>query len=362
MKILIIGAGPIGCYTARLLKERNLDVEIIEEHPEIGRPVHCSGLVSRDVLSEIRIPLRDDFVDNGINGAEFFCDGDNFKIEREGVALVVNRERFDRTLGEGLRVHLDTRFMGIEKEGKGYLVETDKGEFYADIVIGADGANSSVRKIAGFQEDIEYLRGVQFRIAHKNVNRNFVQVFLKHPFFAWVIPESEKTIKAGIISYNPYHDLTNFLKERSINGEILEKFAGIVPLGSCESQKEHLFLVGDAACQVKPLTHGGIYYGMRCSEILADCISENRPSEYEIIWKEKFQREINIGIKTRRLFEKLSYEDAKRIFEILKENKSLIEECGDFECHSKVLSIIVKNPSLQIILGKVLINMLKEIF
>jgi len=362
MKILVIGAGPIGCYAARLLKERNQDVEIIEEHPEIGKPVHCSGLVSRDVLSEMKVPLTVDFVDNIIHGAEFFCDGDSFKVEREGVAVVIDRAKFDCALGEGLKVNLNTRFMGIEREGSGFLVETDKGEFYADIVIGADGANSSVRKAAGFKEDIECLRGVQFRVAHNNGNRNLVQVFLRHPFFAWIIPENEKTIKVGIISYNPYHDLMDFLKERSINGEILEKFAGIVPLGSCQSQQENLFLVGDAACQVKPLTHGGIYYGMRCAEILVDCVSKNKPYEYDRIWKERFQAEINIGIKTKRLFEKLNHEDAKRIFDILKENSSLIEEHGDFERHSKVLSIIVKNPGLQIILGKVLINILKDIF
>lgn len=361
MKILIVGAGPIGCYTARLLKEKNLDVEIIEEHPEIGRPIHCSGLVSRNVLSEMKVSLNDEVVVNHIDGAEFFFDSDSFKIERKGVALLIDRERFDRALGEGLNVHFNTRFMGIEKEGPGYLVETDKGEFYADIVIGADGANSSVRKIAGFKEDIEYLRGVQFRIAHNNGNKNFVQVYFKHPFFAWIIPEGDKTVRIGVISHNPYHDLIELLKERSIEGEILEKFAGIVPLGWSQSQQENLFLLGDAACQIKPLTHGGIYYGMRCAEILADCISKNKPNEYEKAWKNRFAREISIGIKIRRLYEKLNHEDAKEIFAILKDNLSLIEEFGDFENHSRIISLFIRNPRLQVILGKVLINIFKDI-
>jgi geranylgeranyl reductase family protein len=358
-KILIIGAGPIGCYAARLLKERNFDIELIEEHPEIGRPVHCAGLVSREVLSEMKVPLDGNVVLNYIDGAEFFFDHDSFRLERKGIALIIDREKFDHALGRGLNVHFSTRFMGLEKEGTGYLVETDKGEFHADIVIGADGANSSVRKIAAFKEEIEYLRGVQFRISYNNGNKNFVQVYLKHPFFAWIIPEDNKTVRAGIISRNPYHDLIELLKERFIEGEILEKFAGIVPLGWSQSQQENLFLLGDAACQIKPMTHGGIYYGMRCAEILADCISQNKPDEYERAWKDRFAREISIGIKIRRLYEKLNHDDAEEIFAILKDNVSLIEEFGDFENHSRIISLIVRNPRLQVILGKVLINIFK---
>ena len=362
MKILIIGAGPIGCYAARLLKEKNHDVEVIEEHPEIGRPVHCSGVFSKQVLSEIKIPINPDVVINHVDGAQFFFNSDNFKIERKDVALIVDRERFDQSLGEGLSVHFNTRFMGIGREGSGYLVETDKGEFYADIVIGADGANSSVRKLGGFKEEIEYLRGVQFRIEHNNDNKNYVQVYLRHPFFAWVIPENENTVRVGIISRNPYHDLLEFLKQISLEGKILEKFAGIVPLGWAQSQQDNLFLVGDAACQVKPMTHGGVYYGMRCAEILADCIFENKPHEYENRWKERFGREINIGMKIRRLYERLNHNDAQEIFMILKENVKLIERFGDFENHSKILALIVRNPRLQIMLGKVMINMFKDIY
>jgi len=362
MKILIIGAGPIGCYAARLLMERDFEVEIIEEHSEIGRPVHCAGLVSKEVLSEMKFRLNDDFIVNHIDGAEFFFNGESFKIERKGVALLIDREKFDRTLGESVNVHFNTRFMGIEKENGGYLVETDKGELYADIVIGADGANSSVRKAVGFKEEIEYLRGVQFRIAHKDECINLVQVYLRPPFFAWVIPEDENTVRAGIISRDPYRDLIAFLKEKSISGDIIEKFAGIVPLGWSQSQKENLFLVGDAACQEKPITHGGVYYGMRCAEILVDCLVENRPQDYEKTWKERFEREINSGIKIRRFYEKLSPNDIEEIFKVLKNNVDLIEEFGDFENHSKVLSLILKNPRLQVILGKVLINIFKDIY
>lgn len=363
MKILIIGAGPIGCYAARLLKQRanGLEIEIIEEHDEIGKPVHCAGLVSRDVFSQAAIPLDDNVIINHIDGAEFFLDGDSFNIERKDVALVIDRQKFDCAIGNNLQVKLETRCVGIEKEGAGYLVETDKGEYYADLVIGADGANSTLRKIGGFKEEIEYLRGVQFRIKNDLGQKNFVRVYLRNRFFAWLIPEGNSIVRAGIISDNPYHGLSEFLKEISVEGEILEKYAGVVPLGRCATRRENLFLVGDAACQVKPLTHGGIYYGMRCAEMLVDCIIDNRTSDYEKLWQAKFGRDIEIGLKIRRLLDRLGNDSLAQLFNLLKSNKDILQAQGDFESHSKTLSLIIKNPRLQGLLGKVFLEIIKDI-
>lgn len=364
MKIIIVGAGPIGCYTAQLLKkaDASLDIIVIEEHQEIGRPVHCAGLVSPNVFEELKFPVDRSVIINRIDGAEVFLKRESFLINREGVAIVIDRQRFDRVLGDGLTIHFNTRFVGIEEENGAYLVETDKGEYYSDIVIGADGANSSLRKAARFGERIDYLRGVQFRMRCAGSVKNMVRVYLKNPAFAWVIPESSDVIRAGIISDNPYHDLNDLLKENAQEGKILEKFAGIVPLGKCTTHKDNIFLVGDAACQVKPLTHGGIYYGMRCAEILVDCITKNRPQDYERLWRQRFEREIDIGLKLKKIYEGLDESDAERLFAVLKDNVGDIEKFGDFENHSRAVSAMLKDPRLQILLGKVFIGMVKKVF
>jgi len=363
MKILIVGAGPIGCYTARLLAKSggDMDVRIIEEHSEIGRPVHCAGLVSQEVLTHARFPIDPGCIVNQIDGAELCYNGDSFKINRKDVAVVIDRERFDRFLGEGLSIDFNTRFMGLEKEGSGYLVETDKGEYYADIVIGADGANSAMRKAAGFSEQVSYLRGVQFRLHYDRCETNLVQVYLSNPLFVWIIPESKGIVRVGVLSHNPYHDLLTFLKEKSIDGEILEKFAGIAPMGRCLTSKDRLFLVGDAACQVKPLTQGGIYYGMRCAEILTDCILANKMNRYERQWQERFGREIDIGLKVRQMYQQLKPDTMAKIFSVLKKNSSLLEEFGDFENHSKFISAIFRTSGLQSILGVLIANIIKDI-
>ncbi len=361
MKIVIIGAGPIGCYTAQLFNKfmPGINVVNIEEHPQVGKPVHCAGLVSSRIFEESKVTLDSGCIINTIDGARFFFNSDSFLIRRKNAAVVVDRCKFDSDLSKGLKVVSNTRFVGVEKDGKGYLIETDKGEYYADIVIGADGANSLLRRVTGCEENINYFRGVQFRIKNK-CKKNIVNVYIKSPFFAWAIPEDENIMRVGIISDNPYHDLLDLLKKEGIKGEILEKFAGVVPLGRCHTQRDRIFWVGDAACQVKPLTHGGLYYGMRCAEILVDCILQNRFDDYQKKWQEKFSREINIGLKIRQVYSKLSQDNTKKLFTIFKDNVDTIEEFGDFENHSRVISEIIKKPKLQILLGKVLFAVIKD--
>ena len=182
---------------------------------------------------------------------------------------------------------------------------TEKGEMPADIIIGADGANSTVRKIINPDATIKFYSGAQVRLKASGIKEHAIKVYIKKPFFAWIIPESSQVVRVGVIGSNPHHELTVFLKEVCLEGEPIEKFGGVLPLGSCCTQKDNIALVGDSACQVKPLSHGGIYYGLLCAEILADCITRGRLAEYEKHWLGKFGREIEVGLKMKRLYEEL---------------------------------------------------------
>lgn len=51
--VAIIGAGPVGGYAARLLREQGISVHIFEEHNEIGRPFQCAGLVNPGAIEMI---------------------------------------------------------------------------------------------------------------------------------------------------------------------------------------------------------------------------------------------------------------------------------------------------------------------
>jgi len=346
-QIVIVGAGPVGCYTARLLRRRGFSPVVLEEHKQIGRPVHCAGVVGNQVFTDTRLALSRHSVINHLDGAVISYGKNRFEIKRKTAAYLINREVFDRELGKGLDVHLETKFLGFHKLKKGYLIETDRGEYAADILIGADGARSYVREAGRFKADISYKRGAQFRIKLNMKLGGFVEVHLKRPYFSWLIPEGDGIVKAGIISNNPFSDLKDFLKQRNIKGEIINKFGGIIPEGSCQTVKENIALVGDAACQLKPLTHGGIYYGLRSAEILADCITNNELRSYDKKWRKCFGREIERAYRAGQIYKSLSDRELTELFGLISDNARIIEEVGDFEKHSKVLVKIMKDPRTQ---------------
>lgn len=341
-KVVIVGAGPIGCYLGRLLKRKGIEPLLIEEHKELGKPVHCAGLVGRKVFEDLKIPFSKESIINVIDEGLIWFNGDSLLLKRKEVAYVIDRERFDKQLGRGLPINFETRFIGLEKTKNGYLIETDKGEIEADIVVGADGTQSNVRKFV-FSKKINYLTGVQFRIKSSSFKAKRIEAFFRKPYFYWVIPEGEGVIRVGVLSKNPYQDLLGFLDQKKIKGVILGKYAGTVPLTHFfPLAKDGIFLVGDSASQIKPLTYGGVYMGMRAAEILADSIFSGRLESYSCRWESQYKREIKISLAARKMFRDLSEKELKKLFSLAKKHSTIIEKKADFEKHALLLKEFMK--------------------
>jgi len=388
MEIVIVGAGPIGCYTAQLLKKCGINsFRIIEEHDEVGKPVRCAGIVGKPVFEDSLIPLSRSSILNQINGTSFFYRGDSFKIERSGVALVIDREKFDKELSQGLEVECGIRLLEVEEEqdkGSRYRLKTNQGDIWADIVMGADGPRSRVKKFIdskgnnsnGYDGsdspgpgETNFYKGVQYRIKLEDLkgvkdledevfSREMTRVYMREgiPFFVWIIPEGDGIIRLGVIAENGRRELERVIEEEGIKGEIIDRLAGIIPLGLCQTVYKKVAVVGDAARQVKPLTGGGIYYGMKAAEILVECIQEGTLAEYDKRWKSKFGREIKFGLWARKVYERLNkgeYE-LENIFSLFKENANFIERVANFENHSLVFREAFKNPKIFIGAGKIL--------
>ena len=95
--VAIVGAGPAGLESARNLASLGHDVLVLEEHPTVGVPVHCTGLFGRDACSEFDIPRE--CVLGSADDAEFVAaDGSSVVVAADAVrAVVVDRSRFDRS-------------------------------------------------------------------------------------------------------------------------------------------------------------------------------------------------------------------------------------------------------------------------
>ncbi len=285
-------------------------------------------------------------------------------------------------------------------EGSRYRLKTNQGDIWADIVIGADGPRSRVRKFidskgikvkrgsSGAKKDngnasedsegsessdssggeTKFYKGVQYRIKLDNLKGlglkdelffgEMTRVYMREgiPFFVWIIPEGDGIIRLGVIAENGRRELERVIEEEGIKGEIINRLAGIIPIGLCQSVYRKVAVVGDAARQVKPLTGGGIYYGMKAAEILVECIQEGELAEYDKRWKSKFRREIKFGLWARKVYERLNKDEheLEDIFSLFKENAEFIERAANFENHSLVFREAFKRPKIFVKAGKIL--------
>ncbi|MDD5594568.1 MAG: NAD(P)/FAD-dependent oxidoreductase, partial [Candidatus Margulisbacteria bacterium] len=205
-------------------------------------------------------------------------------------------------------------------------------------------------------------RGYQYRVKITPEKMNQVVVSYVKPFslFTWLIPEGNGVVRLGTISNNPYQELNSFMEKNKITGEIVEKNAGAIPIGSCELIKGNAALVGDAACQVKPITSGGIYYGMKSAEFLADAIKEGNLSLYPAKWTEEFEQEIKICLLLRYIMENMGEDVLKKLFGYIKDNARLVEKIGDFENHSSIIWSLVSNPRTYPTIGALLMGMIRN--
>ena len=356
--ISIIGAGPAGCYLAYLLAKKGKDARIFEEHRKIGKPVQCTGLVTGSVQDIIR--LKKEVIVNKINKVRIFSHNGKFtEIMLKDDNIVLDREKFDQYLAEkaeshGARVFLEHRFLDYKK---GELIikdlKNDKiKKIRADCLIGADGPLSRVAKSSGLFGKRRFMTGLQIRVKLKNDNA--IEFYPHIGAFAWVVPENKEVARLGVASYNKVKESFDyFLKLKDISkNKIIEKQAGLIPIYSSniKTQKNNVYLVGDAAAQLKATTGGGIIQGLLAAECLADAILNKK--SYESLWKKKIGMDLSLHLQMRKALDKFSNEDYNHLISLFSKNniKKIIEEYDRDFPSVFLLKLLFNEPKLLLFL------------
>ena len=74
--ITIIGAGPVGSYSAYLLAKKGKEVSVFEEHKDIGLPIQCTGIVTNEIQKIIH--LDSETIVNNVTKARIFSNNKNY--------------------------------------------------------------------------------------------------------------------------------------------------------------------------------------------------------------------------------------------------------------------------------------------
>lgn len=388
--LLVIGAGPVGGYVAGRVAEKGYQVALVEEHREVGEPVQCGGLITPRVFD--LVPGKETIV-NAVHGADIYSPaGRHVRIDaRETEAVVVDRAKFDQAivthaLKRGVRSFLGAKAVGARYANGGVEVVVDHdGEqkpLTASLLVGADGVQSVVAKWFKILRPKHILPGFEVEMTGVEGDPGFVKLFVGQKvapgFFGWIIPSGEDTGRVGLCvrEGNAFAYLERMMREGPAapfvkRAQPLLYIAGGIPLGfPRRTYAERVMIVGDAACQVKGTSGGGIYSGLRCAAHCATTalealergdFSSRQLRRYHRAWSRTVGKELRKDLAIFDSFATLRDEQFEELFDLFgtPEMIRIIEEEGDIDFPSKVgWRLLREEPRLLKYAGKALRTML----
>jgi digeranylgeranylglycerophospholipid reductase len=393
--VVVVGGGPAGCMAAKYAAKAGASTLIVEDDAEIGEPVQCAGLLSTRALEESELRNRNPFVNCEIRGAVVYSPSYALTLESPTQrAFAIRRNVFDQELAKaaqkaGADLILKSRVKQVrQRSDERELTLTTAAEngaqgIRAKVVIGADGVKSTIAQSAGLTVAQRNLTCVQIEgeyVTEEGLAEIFVGKTVAPGFFAWAIPLGmENRARIGLCidnRYSPHSNPLVFLKRilaqhpviaRKYNGTEFGRTAGKIPIPvtaglrgqrhkTVKVDKETgILLVGDAAAQIKPITGGGVYYGMKCGKIAGElaaqaCLTEDMTvlNDYDRQWRKELWKEIAVGLKVHRLRCVMSDKDLDTIVRTLSQSEILrrIQREGDMDYPSVLFRELLANPSL----------------
>jgi geranylgeranyl reductase family protein len=282
--VAVVGGGPVGARVAARLASKGFSVEILEENREIGRPIQCAGLISPRTHKMLGGPM----VLNKLDGARVRSPlGTTIEVRAaEPRALVIDRSESDKLMASeaaraGARIRLGWQLASMQVEDGFSTLRPVSGEpVRARLVVGADGACSAVRRLAGIEPPAEMLPAFEYELAcpgDEGLGRS-ADIWLGRDvapgFFAWKIPTGS-ALRLGLAAEpgdeSAKSRLDRLVARSGLGGiQVLGSFAGVIPIGAVGKPfSDRVLLVGDSAGHVKPLSGGGLFTGMLAAEACA---------------------------------------------------------------------------------------------
>ncbi|MDE3154716.1 MAG: NAD(P)/FAD-dependent oxidoreductase [Acidobacteriota bacterium] len=384
LDVLVVGGGPGGLHAARRLAEAGYGVALFEEHPEIGRPVHCTGILAPETFTEFG--LRDAGLVNTLTHVRFHSPSGieiEYSTPIEEVA-VVERPLFDRSLaGQALDAGADlrcgVRITDVAVEDDGVVVTTRDGDVVRGRVgILACGANYALQRRLGLGFPRSYLQSAQAELPAGRPGD--VELYFGTDVapggFGWVAPvlrDGSAVARVGVMcardAIGHFRAILDRVRDRWALGDVCgEPRQKILPLGPIDrTYADRLVAIGDAAGLVKPTTGGGIYYSLVSAELAAQVIGRalaagdlSAPvlAEYEHRWRERLADEIEAQGRLRALAEQMDDAQIDALFDLARTDgvMPIVRKTARFNQHRSLILALLKHPPVRRILYRTLMG------
>jgi geranylgeranyl reductase family protein len=291
MDVAVVGAGPAGSLAAYRLARAGVRATLFDaSHP---REKPCGGGVTGKALALLPPAPSDDPLPARFVDACRFESGDGAAVELRlprPIAVAARRDLdawlLRRAVAAGAR-HVPERVVAVETNA---LRTSARRVHAADVIVGADGANSIVRRsfLAPIPKERLTLAAGWFAPGAAEM---LVRFLPGAQGYLWLFPRPDH-VGVGIcapLAAQPTRALLGRLESeaarsfRALEPAGAERYAHLIPSPSADPRsileiaRERVALVGDAAALADPITGEGIYYALRSAELLAETLAAGRP-------------------------------------------------------------------------------------